>query len=247
MVGLPIEAKVRRPGAVHRARWMAKALYTLKIELLHAGNEKQFKLTARELVSIQRFNRFVLHVYLEAWFTCNLATEAAINDMKLLGRLQQYDDKEISKIGLKWLTRHSWYLSPEMAALAIFSKQLSCPEKQLLIGSMTTERGPHLLSNLPSTVADLHISHAFFDTAAIDASFLSLPAEKWCETECYMQALQIVNNLPCTNDCAERGVALVENFNNIAKDEEQKQFALQVVEKHRQTYSKLTSNELMNM
>ena len=26
MLGLPIEAAVRRPGAVHRARWMAKAL-----------------------------------------------------------------------------------------------------------------------------------------------------------------------------------------------------------------------------
>ena len=40
MVGLPIEAAVQRPGAVHRARWMAKGLYTLKIELLYSGNNR---------------------------------------------------------------------------------------------------------------------------------------------------------------------------------------------------------------
>lgn len=182
IVGLPMEAKVRRPGAVHRARWMAKALYTLKIELLHKGNEKQIKLTARELASIQRFNRFVIHIYLESWFTCNSVTEAAVNDLKILERLQLYDDKELSKIGLKWLTRHSWYLSPELAALAIFSAQLSCPQKQQLIDNMITERGPHLLTNLPSTVSDLHISRALFETVGIDASFLSVPAENWCET-----------------------------------------------------------------
>jgi hypothetical protein len=146
------------------------------------SSSAQIKLTARELASIQRFNRFVIHIYLESWFTCNSVTEAAVNDLKILERLQLYDDKELSKIGLKWLTRHSWYLSPELAALAIFSAQLSCPQKQQLIDNMITERGPHLLTNLPSTVSDLHISRALFETVGIDASFLSVPAENWCET-----------------------------------------------------------------
>ena len=64
MVGLKIEATVRRPGAVHRARWMAKALYTLKIKLLYEGNEKIIQLTGRELQATQRFNRFVVEVYI---------------------------------------------------------------------------------------------------------------------------------------------------------------------------------------
>jgi hypothetical protein len=86
-----------------------------------------------------------------------------------------------------------------------------------------------------------------FETAGIDASFLSVPSTNWCQTESYMQALKTVNNLPCTNECAERGVALVENFNNVAKDESQKQCVLQIVEKHRQKYSKLTAGELLNI
>jgi hypothetical protein len=63
----------------------------------------------------------------------------------------------------------------------------------------------------------------------------------------YIFALKTVNNLPCTNDCAERGVALVENFNNVAKDESQRQCVLQVVVKHRDTYSELTADELANI
>lgn len=35
--------KIRRPGALHRARWMAKLIYSLKIFLFRS----QFKLTAR--------------------------------------------------------------------------------------------------------------------------------------------------------------------------------------------------------
>jgi hypothetical protein len=247
MVGLPIEAAVRRPGAVHRARWMAKALYTLKIELLYSGNEKQIKLTGCELLGIQRFNRFVIQIYLQAWFTCNSAVDAPINDLKLLDNLKQYEVEEIRATGIKWLTRHSWYISPEMATLAIFSTQLSCSEKQILVNDMTIERGQHLLTELPSGIADLHISRMFFNTVGLDDSFLSVPVEQWCQTESYKQALLTVNNLPCINDCAERGVALIENCNNLTTDETQKQYVLQVVEKHRKTFVKLTTDELLNI
>jgi hypothetical protein len=34
IVGLPVKFAIRKPGALHRARWMAKAIYSLKIELL---------------------------------------------------------------------------------------------------------------------------------------------------------------------------------------------------------------------
>jgi hypothetical protein len=113
-----------------------------------------------------------------------------------------------------------------MATLAVFSAQLLCSENQLLVDGMTIERGPHLLMALPSTVTDICISRAFFDTTGTDTSFLSVPVEEWCVTQSYKQALHAVNNLPCVNDCAERAVALIENFNNVARDESQKQFVL---------------------
>ena len=81
MVGLKIEATVRRPGAVRRARWIAKALYKLKIELLYDGNEKMIQPTGRELQATQHFNRFVADVYIQAWFSCRATVDAPSNDI----------------------------------------------------------------------------------------------------------------------------------------------------------------------
>ena len=48
------------------------------------------------------------------------------------------------------------------------------------------------------------------------------------------------------NDTAERGVKLIENFNMIgSKNEEQKQYMLQVVTEYRRWYSKINKSTLM--
>ena len=101
MIGLKVEATIRRPSAVHRARWMAKALYTLKIELLYEGNENILQLTGRELQAIQRFNRFVVEVYIQAWFSCRTSVDAPSNDIQLINRLKNYDDTAISRLARK--------------------------------------------------------------------------------------------------------------------------------------------------
>ena len=75
MVGLPVVSSLRRPGALTRARWMAKALYALKI--LFRGNEEASHLTGRQLQGLQLFNRFVVLVYIQSWYSCRLAVDAA--------------------------------------------------------------------------------------------------------------------------------------------------------------------------
>jgi len=223
MVGLKIEATVRRPGAVHRARWMAKALYTLKIELLYDGNEKIIHLTGRELQATQCFNRFVVEVYIQAWFSCRATVDAPSNDIQLINRLKDYGNEAISKVGLKMMARHLWYPSPEMATVALFSSLLSNSDKQKLVDNMISGRGPHLIKDfLPSNVAELHASRIFFETTGCDDSFLSASVEDWPAIQSFQQPLSTVTKLPCVNDCAERGVALIEKFNSTTKDESQK-------------------------
>ena len=39
LVGVVVGGNIRKPGAVHRARWMAKAIYSMKMELLFDGNK----------------------------------------------------------------------------------------------------------------------------------------------------------------------------------------------------------------
>ena len=248
MVGLKVDTKIRKPGALHRARWMAKAIYSMKIELLFSCNEAALELTSRELLGLQRFNRFVVCVYLQSWFTTKSVVDAPINDILLIQRLLGYDDEALQTTGLNMMKRHSWYLSPELATLALFSDKLTCDVRAQLVMNMTTDRGPHLLKSLPHSVKELCVSRSFFQTVGVDDGFLALPVETWCDTPSYNAAAALVQNLSCVNDCAERGVALMQLFNeSITKDEQQKQYLLQVVERHRKNFKNCNRESLRNM
>lgn len=248
LIGLETKYVIRKPGALHRAHWMVKAIYSLKIELLFDGNESVLKLTARELQGIQRFNRFIVTVYIQSWFTSRIVTDAPINDIHLIQRLDKHDDTALKVAGLKMMKRHSWYISQELATLALFSQHLSSVEKTRLVLTAKTDRGTHLMTSIPHSVEELTISRSFFQTTGIDDSFLDLPVEAWPDNLAFKNAENLVKNIACVNDCAERGVALIQTFNaTITKDESQKQYLLQVVEQHRKTYSHCNRDNLADI
>lgn len=247
LVGVDVGRNIRKPGAVHRARWMAKAIYSMKMELLYDVNKATLCLTASELKGLQRFNRFIVRIYIQSWFTSRSAPDAPVNDISLIQRLQDYDDECLKTVGLNMMKRQSWYLSQELAALALFSDQVTAAQKMQMLETMVPERGPHKLDSLPNSVSDLIVSRTFFNTAGINDSFLDQPVETWPESTVFCEATSFIKNLPCVNDCAERGVSLIETFNTAVKDEEQKQFMLQVVEKHRKQFVKCNREDLLSM
>jgi len=57
----------------------------------------------------------------------------------------------------------------------------------------------------------------------------------------YQQSQQLVQSVRVVNDLAEHTVALIQEFNSsLTRDEEQKQYLLQVVEDHRNKFSAST-------
>jgi len=84
----------RAPGAIHHARWMAKAIYALKMWLF----QKQFGITTREEKALRSICIFV--VYLKAWFTAPFAACAPSNDIQLLQRLDEYDKENATLSGV---------------------------------------------------------------------------------------------------------------------------------------------------
>ena len=92
------------------------------------------------------------------------------------------------------------------------------------------------------------MSRSFFKTTVIDDSFLDDPVKVWNESQSHKIASEFVKNLPCINDFAERGVALIQSFNaTLTNDEEQKHYLLQVVEKHRHEFAKCNRDSLMDI
>ena len=67
---------------------------SMKMELLYDGNETVLNLTGRQMQSIQRFNRFVVNVYIQSWFTSRSAPDAPVNDIHLIQHLKSYDDSD---------------------------------------------------------------------------------------------------------------------------------------------------------
>ena len=247
LVGLDVTSAIRRPGAIHRARWMAKAIYALKMELLLEGNENIIQLTARELQGLRRFNRFVVLVYIKSWFRSRSAVDAPVNDIQLIRSLEALQDDGLKAAGLKMMKRHSWYLSPELASLALFSSLVTCEEKELMVKTIMPERGSHLITKLPNAVSDLKISNSLFKVLGLNDSFLSVPVSMWQDTQSFTSACETVVMLTCVNDSAERGVALIHDFNASTKDETQKQYMLQVVEQHRHNFQQCNLRELHSM
>ena len=76
MVRLDVQLTIRKPGALHRARWMAKAICSLKIEQLFDGNEEETKLTDHEHLGLQRFYGFMVGVYIQSSFTSKSTVDA---------------------------------------------------------------------------------------------------------------------------------------------------------------------------
>jgi hypothetical protein len=87
------------PGAYHRARWMAKGIYCLKIYCFR----EQFRLTLNELKAMKHVVLFTVTIYVKAWFTAPSSCDAPLNDLCLLQILESYNatHTQVANIALK--------------------------------------------------------------------------------------------------------------------------------------------------
>lgn len=234
-----------RPGALHHARWMAKLIYGLKIYLFRS----QLKLKAKEMLELSRFVFFAVGIYIPAWFMAPLAASAPAHDLEFAKRLVGYSDKGLAKATAKVFGRHLWYLSEPLVALAFFDDDTSLTVKRDMVTALEEEGSddPPRRVTIEMTsdaiaskcLADFVTSGStkFFRVMDIDTEFLAFDPADWHSKDSYAAAVRRVKGLQVINDFAERGVAMMQEFNlSLTKSEEQKQFLLQVVEEHRRKY-----------
>jgi len=87
-------------------------------------------------------------------------------------------------------------------------------------------------------------SWLLFNLLNIDSDWLSLPPAHWKSDDDFQQAAMFVHNVKVVNDLSERAMKLITDF---ARDEEQRQFMLQVVEDHRRRVPYFTKGTLKTM
>ena len=171
-----------------------KLIYSLKIYLFRS----QFWLTKHELSSLGHFTTFVLKVYLKAWFTSPCAPSAPQNDLLIW-----------TLVVLKW--NPSW--------LSILYPKVSHERKSAMVAALdkiTTEH-PRRIAFKPILLKKSDFvsqnTRQLFTALDIPQRFLTLRPDVWESDNGYIVGQRKVRSLKVVNDAAERGVALIQEFN----------------------------------
>ncbi|GBM23580.1 hypothetical protein AVEN_196653-1 [Araneus ventricosus] len=236
--------KIRPPGTLHHARWMA--IYSFKIFLFR----QQLSLQMSEVNGLKNICLFLVTVYVKSWLESSSAIGAPFNDLMFFKKLKKYENinRGISSISLKKFCNHLWYLNEESSILTIFDKNVNIASKKRIIenlkrGNLHTERKcivqpnevPLLLEKAIDFISQKSLN--LLKKLNIDISFLNISPNLWDRDDSYLKSQEIFQNLRVVNDTAERGVKLIQDFNGLLTvDEEQRQFLLQCVEDHRKQH-----------
>lgn len=119
------------PGAMHHARWMSKAIYSLKIFLFR----NEFSLTKNEMAGLMLVNVFLIRYYIKVWFQSSDPCSAARIDLQFVQEMIAYSksDENMAKLILKKFSRHLWYLSEEVIGMAFFDENISNSVKAKMV------------------------------------------------------------------------------------------------------------------
>lgn len=86
LVGHVSDYKFYLPGPDHHARWMAKAIYFMKLAFIG----EQFVMNKREMNSMVCVSEFVGLFYVKYFLTSSLSSQAPLNDLTLMQDLLEY-------------------------------------------------------------------------------------------------------------------------------------------------------------
>ena len=189
------------PGAYHRARWMAKGIYCLKMFLFR----EQFKLTAAEQQALRRICLFTVTIYIKAWFTAPNTCDAPLNDLCLLQTLELFEavDSQVADAVMKKMRGHLWYLSKDLIGLALFSDSVYRSEKMCIVAALNKPTNqPDVRRVDPKAVRSFHemtLSHFATERTTnlltalrIDRSCLDGDPSTWSDCPTYVKAKEIV-------------------------------------------------------
>ncbi len=264
-----VQVSFKRPGALHKARWMAKLLYSIKICLLEEqiqGLPRGSITAPHQVKKIREFVIFVTTIYSTWWMTCASVADAPWNDLQLVYKLIRYDEvnEHISASALRAFRRHFWYLTAEMVPLALFSDKVPDEIRRSMADKLLELKPEAEMSrplqrfgtgfgkpkfpediNLNTSLVDLLSPDSWFifHVLKLQPDFLTKDVQDWSKMDSYKASLDNLQAINIVNDGAERGIKLSNDFLSAAKGEKQYQSVLQVVECDRKQRPDLRKNK----
>lgn len=250
----PRGLKFAKPGAMHLARWMAKAIYCLKILMF----QNQFpEITECDVNGLIEVAGFIIKCYSPFWFNADKTEQAPLNDIEFIRKLENYKsiNKKISEKAITKFINHLYYLSDECVGFALFDDRLDKETKVVLAEKMclafTAEENEDECEDVPkkllikqeniknfidrdnsSILRELFSKNTkqLLKRFKISTNFLERDPSTWNDIEEYRKGKEIIQSIQIVNDCAERGIKLIQDYHGkITKDEKQRQYLLKVM------------------
>ena len=123
--------------ALHQARWMARAIYSIKICLL----QSQLKITAKDKNALQDVCLFIVTLYTKPWLECTVAIKAPNQDLCFLKALKEYEkvDAASFKASISKFVNHLWYMCEEAVMLLLFDDEVDSKTKTKMINNLNRD------------------------------------------------------------------------------------------------------------
>ena len=259
------EFKFQWPGAFHQARFMAKSIYILKMDILR---DQLTFLTRDQKEQISQLAVFI-GLYFSRWFLkCAIASSApyqAILSFKQMIEFSAFD------IGLAFtvldsLFRHTWYLTEQWVIVCLVDD--SCPDDEKKAVAMALYNTPRALQFSPGKpklpedfLPETGIMPSLesfvgpkswllphlLDLDMESMEWLQLAVHQWPLMSGFKKFSSLVKKLSVVNDPAERGVKLIQDFVNTTQDEEIHQWRMLSAADQRKKHSKNMTKQDMKV
>lgn len=252
---------MRKPGAFNHARFLAKALYLIKISMMMDVIPDNV-VPADKREAVDRMARFIVVFHSKYFLQAFLSTAGPRIDLQYWVDMSDYSryDIEVSQEVQASILRQLWYLTEELVILTLFDQELSFQERTDIASTLLSfPRPPSFLPGKPRFPDEALLvnndlkkfigprSWLIFDLLQTsDVPWLELPANEWESDDLYVDMKRIILDLAVTNDTAERAVGKVTEYANSANDGGQRGKIVEVAAWHHSKMSAYNKDDLEN-
>ena len=253
---------IRKPGACHRARFMASCLYLYKIYMF----QSQFlELTPEQASEVGIMVEYIALIHVPYFLQCPIAASAPRQDRDFWVDLLVYKDcfdhhsvqfEMVSSVQ-KNFHNHLWYLTEQLVILGLFDEHLSNEERKSMAVKLCSQAKPrnfppakpkfpkNLLTNDPQLDSFIGPkSWLLFEKLGANGAWLNTDPEEWVNDEEHQRMSNFIRDLKVVNDLAERCVKDIQDYKNMAKDADHRDEILTVASDHRGVFQDLRKQAL---
>ena len=257
------DVEIRRPGAIHQARFMSSCIYILKISLFM--HQSRLKLKENEEAEVKTLAEFIVLVYAQYFLQTPLAIKAPGLDRDLWNDMHAYQacypkgsmEQSIFLAVKESILRHLWYLTEELFVFGLFDNELSINERRKMANKLIVSPWPRIFTvgkpnfpidkmtdspSLESFVGER--SWSIFQKLSANGEWLDLPVEEWENNEEFQRIKSTLSDLKVVNDPAELCIKDIQEYCKLSLDPIYREEILVVATDHRGIYQDLRKQSL---